>query len=137
MPNLRVLIVDDADTATLELALVGIPGVSVTLAASAREALRVLAAEEGVSAMITDLNMPQMDGFALIEQVRADAKHARLPIVVISGDTDPRTPERVQRLGVNAFFAKPYSPSAVRRKLEQLLNVDCAVAQASDLRGNF
>jgi CheY-like chemotaxis protein len=139
-PNRTVLIVDDTDTAAtaLELALLAVPGLSIRLVASARDALRILSAGDGISALITDLNMPQMDGFALIERVRADTRYARLPIMVISGDTDPRTPERVRHLGVNAFFAKPYSPAEVRQKLEQLLNVhhapESTVARVSRLR---
>ena len=72
--------------------------------------------------MVTDLQMPSMDGFELIERVRADQKLARLPIIVVSGDTNPETPERVRRLGADSFFTKPFSPAEVRRKLEQLLH---------------
>ena len=63
-----------------------------------------------------------MDGFELIEKVRSSHEKARLPIIVISGDTDPRTPERIYRLGADAYFSKPYSPTQVRQKLEQLLD---------------
>jgi CheY-like chemotaxis protein len=66
--------------------------------------------------------MPCVDGFELIAQVRSDRRYAGLPILVVSGDVDPGTPERVKRLGVDAFFAKPYSPASVRRTLENLLN---------------
>jgi PleD family two-component response regulator len=77
---------------------------------------------EKVSALITDLHLPRMDGFELIARVRSEPRHSRLPILVISGDSDSKTPERALRLGANAFFAKPYSPAAVRLKLEQLMN---------------
>jgi CheY-like chemotaxis protein len=75
-----------------------------------------------VRAMVTDLHMPRIDGFELIERVRADPRHSRIPIIALSGDSDPGTPDRLRRLGADAFFAKPYSPAAVRDKLEQLLN---------------
>ena len=120
-----VLIVDDADTCTdlLELALDLIPGVDVSCVASGLEALRVLGASSGkVCAMVTDLNMPLVDGFELIERVRSDRRYAGMPIIVVSGDVDPCTPERVKKLGVDAFFAKPYSPARVRRTLENLLD---------------
>jgi CheY-like chemotaxis protein len=125
MPRRRVIIVDDSESAgeALEMALLSIPGVCVTLMRSAREALQVLESDSGSGyALVTDLNMPQMDGFELIERVRGDGRHAGLPIVVISGDTEPATSERVRLLGVDAFFPKPYSPAQVRQKLEQLLN---------------
>jgi CheY-like chemotaxis protein len=79
-----------------------------------------------VAALVTDLNIHRApgnspDGFDLIRQLRAEPRFARLPILLISGDSDPRLPARALEQGANAFFAKPYSPSAVRRKLEQLL----------------
>jgi CheY-like chemotaxis protein len=132
-----VLVVEDVDTCAtmLEVALDRIPGVDVTCAASGQEALRLLDTfGDRICALVTDLNMPTrlnrpadlnlpcVDGFELIAQVRSDQRYAGLPILVVSGDVDPNTPERVKRLGVDAFFAKPYSPDRVRRTLENLLN---------------
>ena len=119
-----VLIVEDSENsaATLEIAFLGIPGVSVLMASSAIEALRILRNGSAVRAIVTDLNMPFMDGFELIRRLRQDGKFARTPIIVVSADTDPGIPERIAKLGVSAFFAKPYSPAQVRRKLEQILN---------------
>jgi two-component system, chemotaxis family, chemotaxis protein CheY len=120
-----VLIVEDSESsaAMLEIAFLGIPGVSVLMAPSATEALRILDSGSGpVRVMVTDLNMPHMDGYELICRVRADQRLSGIPIIVVSADTDPATPERVAALGVEAFFPKPFSPALVRRKLEQLLN---------------
>ena len=118
-----VLIVEDSDTSanTLEIALLALPDVSVTHAATARKAWQLIQ-NEVVAAVITDLHMPHMDGFELIERVRAAGGAAHLPIIVISGDSDPGTPDRVRRLGADAYFAKPYSPAAVRETLERLLH---------------
>ncbi len=120
-----VLIVEDADLCrdALELALMGIPEVTVKMVGTAEEALRQLSAEH-ISALVTDLNLPSMDGFELIEKVRAQPDRAALPILVISGDTDPRTPARLVGLGADAYFPKPYSPAEVRSKLERLLNAN-------------
>ena len=123
----KVLIVEDSENsaATLEIALLGIPGLSVLLASSAMEALQILGGEgSSVGAIVTDLNMPRMDGFELIRRVRENRNLARTPIVVVSADSDPATPERVAQLGVSAFFPKPYSPAEVRRTLEQLLDAE-------------
>ncbi|MDR3699420.1 MAG: response regulator [Candidatus Sulfopaludibacter sp.] len=120
-----VLIVDDSENtaAMLEIALGEIPGVSVQLATSAADALRILnGGGPAVQAIVTDLNMPRMDGFELIRRVRRDARHSATPIIVVSADTDPATPQRIAELGVSAYFPKPFSPAQVRRKLEQLLN---------------
>jgi CheY-like chemotaxis protein len=121
----RVLIVEDTDTcaATLEIAFLGIPDLTVVAVSSVPQALEVLR-DGPVAALVTDLHMPRVDGFELIRRVRADARLAGLPVIVVSGDTDPRTPELVAQMGVNAFFSKPYSPAEVRDKLEHLLNAN-------------
>jgi len=119
-----VLIVDDAEQCaeTLEVALFGLSGVDVVAAESAERALQLML-ERPVCALITDLHLPRMSGFDLISRVREQPGYTQVPILVISGDSDPGTPERIRALGADAFFAKPYSPSAVRKKLEMLLNV--------------
>jgi CheY-like chemotaxis protein len=120
-----VLVVEDSENnaAMLEIALSHIPEVTILLAASASEAWRILnGAGSSIRAIVTDLNMPRMDGFELIRRVRADGRLSATPVVVVSADTDPDTPQRIARLGVSAFFAKPFSPAEVRHKLEQILN---------------
>ena len=120
-----VLIVEDAETCrdTLEIALMKVPNVAVRSVTTAEEALQCLAVGD-VSALVTDLHLPRMDGFALIEAVRS--RRSSLPIVVISGDSDPRIPAHVVGLGANAYFSKPYSPSEVSHKLEELIGASAA-----------
>jgi two-component system chemotaxis response regulator CheY len=119
-----VLIVEDSENsaAMLEIAFLGIPGLSVLTTASGVEALRILDGSSPVRAVVTDLNMPRMDGYELIRRLRSHEKLSAMPIIVVSADTDPATPERIAALGVQAFFPKPFSPALVRRKLEQLLD---------------
>ena len=118
-----VLIVEDTDLCrdTLELALMKMPNLAVQSVTSAEEALTWLDSGE-VCALVTDLHLPLMDGFALIQAVRAQPQSSSLPILVISGDSDPEISSRVAGLGANAYFSKPYSPAAVRSKLEQLID---------------
>jgi two-component system chemotaxis response regulator CheY len=125
LPDRTVLIVEDSENnaTTLEIAFLGIPGVSVLMASSAVEALQLLSGEgPGLGAIVTDLNMPRMDGFEMIRRLREDGKFSGTPIIVVSADTDPATPARIAALGVNAYFPKPYSPAQVRRTLEQILD---------------
>ncbi len=120
-----ILIVEDNDACatTLEMALLGLGQLETCSAATASEALAILAQESRpVRAVVTDLQLPRMDGFELIERIRKGPTHAKLPILVISGDSDPGNSERLRQLGADAYFVKPYSPAAVRRTLEMLLN---------------
>lgn len=106
----------------LEIALMQLPGIEVRAVGTAEEALACLASDD-ISALVTDLNLPRMDGFQLIAAIRARPHGGALPIVVISGDTNPNTMERLVTLGANAYFPKPYSPSQVRHRLEELIDV--------------
>jgi CheY-like chemotaxis protein len=120
-----VLIVEDSENsaAVLELAFLGIPDIRVMQVSSGVEALHILdGGNTQVRAVVTDLNMPRMDGFELIRRIRDDTRLRTTPIIVVSADTDPDTPERMAALGVDAFFPKPFSPAQVRRTLEHLLN---------------
>jgi two-component system, chemotaxis family, chemotaxis protein CheY len=124
MEGRAVLIVEDAETcaSTLEIIFSSIHDLKILLASSAEQAWELLESRhEDIRALVTDLHMPGMDGFELIDKVRANRGHAALPIVVITGSTDPHVSDRLRRRGVNAVFAKPYSPALVREKLEQLL----------------
>ena len=113
---------DDYEHHSLKLTASHTSGLRRTgLRASSEEALKILE-RDPVSALVTDLHLPRMGGLELIAHARALPRASRLPIVVLSGDSDPRTPERVLGAGADAFFAKPYSPAAVRQKLEHLMN---------------
>jgi CheY-like chemotaxis protein len=122
-----VLIVEDnaLSVEPLEVALLPRLDWEVRVVSTAQEALHLLAVSETpVAALVTDLHLrlSLIDGFELIERVRAHPCLAQLPIIVISGDSEPGTPRRVEALGA-AYFSKPYSPGAVRQALEQLLDV--------------
>ena len=117
-----LIVEDDDDIAPLEIALACIDGVRVTVLTDGRQALKLLqSAKSEIAAVITDLNLPFVDGFDLVAAIRADGRYRRLPIIVVSGDDDPEIRDRVTKLGADAFFAKPYSPPEIRHTLEGLL----------------
>lgn len=125
MPRIALIVEDSAAAATtLEVALARIPGLDSAWVGGGIDALKYLNGPNGaeVCAVLTDLNMPGMDGAELIGFVRAAGRHCHLPIIVISGNTEPGISGRVMALGANAFFPKPFSPAAVCSKLEELLN---------------
>jgi CheY-like chemotaxis protein len=120
-----VLIVEDAETCAsiLEILFSSIPHVRVITAPNADRAWALIEKEtDGIGAIVTDLNMPGMDGFEFIERVRTHSLHAHVPIIVITGSTHHDTAEQAHARGANAVFLKPYSPARVREKLEELLS---------------
>ena len=97
-----------------------------------REGYTVLTAKDGVDAleqmketlpgvMLVDIEMPRMDGFDLARNVRADARTARIPIVMISSRTADKHRNQAAQLGVNAFLGKPYQESELLQYVSTFL----------------
>ena len=118
-----ILLVEDEShfISTLEIAFDGDAESRLAHTSTAEEALRILDSTE-IAAVITDIHLPSMDGFELIARLRGQPRFAGLPILVVSGDPDPASSERALSLGANAFFPKPYSPGAIRRKVKELIH---------------
>lgn len=120
-----VLIVEDGDNVTpLEIALASLSQTRTLVLSNGREALALLRSNpDDLAAVVTDLHLPDVDGFELVEAIRSNRRYLHLPIVVVSGDSHPDVPNRLRHLGADAFFTKPYSPAEIRQTLEGLLHV--------------
>ena len=91
---------------------------------------RVVQAEDGVHGLevlqserpdivITDINMPRMDGFGFIEGMRADPNHKATPVLVLTTESDAAKKQRAREAGATGWIVKPFDPvrlvDAVRR----------------------
>ncbi|MFN3521765.1 MAG: response regulator [Phenylobacterium sp.] len=114
-----VLTIDDSRTMRemLNLALAQ-AGYRVIQAVDGVEGLEVLEAE-GADVVITDINMPRLDGFGVIEGVRANPSHRATPILVLTTESDATKKDRARKAGATGWIVKPFNPEklidAVRR----------------------
>jgi two-component system chemotaxis response regulator CheY len=114
-----VLTVDDSRTMRdmLRLALAE-AGFRVVQAEDGVHGLEVLQGESP-NVIVTDINMPRMDGFGFIENVRSDARHRAIPILVLTTESDAAKKDRARRAGATGWIVKPFDPvrlvDAVRR----------------------
>ena len=117
-----ILVVDDSATTRSLVAsyLTDWEGVEVVEAASGFEALRVLPAR-GVDLIVTDINMPDINGLELISFVRRNAAYRSIPLLIISTEGSERDRERGLELGADAYLVKPFDPAALRRTAKELL----------------
>jgi two-component system, chemotaxis family, sensor kinase CheA len=107
MARHRVLLVDDSQFFRNMLApLLSAAGFAVTTAASAEEALGVLREGKRVDVLITDIEMPGIDGFELTSQVRRDPRTASLPIIGLSSLVSAAAVERGRQVGLHDYVAK-------------------------------
>jgi two-component system chemotaxis response regulator CheY len=116
---LHVLAVDDSRTmrGMLKMALSS-AGFDVTLAEDGVDGLEKLG---GIApdVIISDINMPRMDGFGFIEEVRRDPSRTGVPILVLTTESAAELKERARRLGATGWIVKPFDEvklvAAIRR----------------------
>jgi two-component system chemotaxis response regulator CheY len=88
-------------------------GYCVLEAADGRAALAVLA-DTDVALVLVDVHMPEMDGFALLEALRADPRHRFVPVLVLSVDGDEHMKARGRAAGATGWLVKPFDPARLR-----------------------
>lgn len=105
-PAPAILVVDDSlTTRSLERSVLEAHGYEVLLAVNGKEALDQLR-KHAVNLVITDIAMPEMDGFELLERIRADKNLEKLPVIVVSSLESREDRERGLTLGADAYIVK-------------------------------
>jgi len=116
-----ILTVDDSRTMRDMLAMaLNDAGFNVVQAVDGEDGLTVLDAHSAdVDVIITDINMPKLDGFGFIEGVRKDARHRATPILVLTTESDSSKKDRARQAGATGWIVKPFNPvkliEAIRR----------------------
>ncbi len=117
---ISVLTVDDSASirALLRVALTS-RGFAVQQAEDGQEALEWLAANE-VDVIITDINMPRLDGFGLIEKLRSSALHADRPILVLTTESSEEKKTRARSAGATGWIVKPFDADKLTAALRRV-----------------
>ena len=87
------------------------------------EALEVLS-HEWIDMIFTDINMPEMDGYTLVEEIRKNPVFEKTPIVVITSETRRRDMNNILEGKVEAILTKPFRPEDIRDYLIKLLAIE-------------
>jgi two-component system chemotaxis response regulator CheY len=107
----------------LVLALSRLKNLKVTEADDGVDGLRKLAGGK-FDIIITDINMPIMDGLKLVKRVRSDPTHKDVPIVIITTEGSNEDRSRALQLGANAYITKPIQAPQVIAKVKELLKIE-------------
>lgn len=111
---MRVLIVDDSSNfRNLLKADLEEVGASVVDAPNGRRALAIAQRDSAFDLVITDVNMPEMDGLDFTAGLRALPGFARTPVLVLTAERAPDAKERARKIGVTAWVVKPYAKDAL------------------------
>lgn len=118
---IRVLVVDDQLTirALARSTLQQLGFADISDAGDGEEALKTLAAKPA-HLVISDYNMPKMDGLALLRAVRAHPPIAQTAFIMLTGRADKELVQRAVQFGVNNYLVKPFTAADLKGKIEQV-----------------
>lgn len=117
----HILIVDDSKTVrNLVAFIIKREGYRITMAEDGLDGLEKLYAADKIDLIISDVNMPRMDGFTFIKQVREQDAYKDIPIIVLSTEGRPQDIENGMKLGANMYMVKPAQPEKMVKNIKML-----------------
>ena len=119
---MEILIVDDSSTIRLKFkSFLNVHGFIVHEAESGVEGLDLLEKNKDIKLIISDLNMPEMDGMTFIEIVASNEKTKDLPILVYTTELSQLVKKQAKSLGVKAWIPKPFNQNKILEVIEKIL----------------
>ncbi|MEH6579412.1 MAG: response regulator [Amphritea sp.] len=122
LESLRVLVVDDSSMARKVIirVLTNLGIVNVTQAIDGSDAIKLLQ-DATFDLIVTDYNMPEVNGLELTEHVRQSPNHSHVPVLMVTSEASDAHLENVAQAGVNAILDKPFQPENIQRLLTSML----------------
>ena len=124
MTAYKVLVVEDSPTMRqlIVFALKRIRGFQISEANDGVDGLKKLSADK-FDLIVTDINMPIMDGLKLVSMVRNDPNYKETPIIIITTEGANEDRERALALGANEYITKPIQTMQILETVKKLMNV--------------
>lgn len=118
--NMTTLIVDDSESIRLVLGTtLRNAGINVVEAANGEEALQQ-AKKQQFDFIITDINMPEMDGLKLIKALRELVSYRFTPILTLTNLNSDRVKEELRAIGATGWLQKPFGPASLLKTIERV-----------------
>lgn len=120
---MKLLVVDDSSTMRriIKNTLVRLGHKDVLEAEHGVEAWDLLSQNDDIKVLITDWNMPEMNGLELVKKVRAEEKYVDMPIIMVTTEGGKAEVITALKAGVNNYIVKPFTPQVLKEKLEDVL----------------
>lgn len=123
---MKLLVVDDSSTMRriIKNTLQRLGYEDIFEAENGIEAWDILDKNSDMGVLITDWNMPEMNGLELVKKTRADSRFADIPIIMITTEGGKVEVITAIKAGVNNYIVKPFTPQVLKEKLEVVLGVN-------------
>lgn len=120
---MRILVVDDSSTMRRILinCLAKMNLADVAQAGDGKEALAVLASQPPFDLVLTDWNMPNMNGLELLKAIKADAKTSAVPVVVVTTEAEKERIVEAVKCGAANYIVKPFTPDTLQEKIKAFI----------------
>jgi len=119
-PSLILIVEDDEDSREVYKEILEANGFEVETATSGTEGLR-LARELHPGAILMDISIPEMDGWAVTSRLKADPDTRHIPVIVVTAYAFPEDRTRADAIGCEGFLTKPCEPSRVLAEMQRLV----------------
>jgi two-component system, chemotaxis family, chemotaxis protein CheY len=117
-----ILVVDDSPSIRKFISLaLKIQSYTVITAEDGMQALEILTQNQTIDMVLTDLNMPNMDGIKLIKEVRKMPEYAELPIIILSSLTSERDINEGLDAGADSYLIKPFNTKKIQYEIAKYL----------------
>ena len=120
----QILVVDDSSTVRNEVSeFLKKNGLTVATAIDGRDGLAKLQGDAQIKLIVSDVNMPNMDGLTMAEKIRSDLKNSTVNIVMLTTESSPLMKERGKAAGIKGWIVKPFKGDAVLATFKKLAGV--------------
>ncbi|MEM5432101.1 response regulator [Cupriavidus oxalaticus] len=117
----KILVVDDSNAVRDEVAgFLRANGMDVQTAVDGKDGLARLKADPAIRLIISDVNMPNMDGLTMVEKVRSDLANRSVNVVMLTTESSPAMKDRGRAAGVKGWIVKPFKGAAALEGLKKL-----------------
>jgi len=122
MADIKILAVDDSPTMRrIIINTLGRAGYTdVVEAEHGKDALAKMETEK-IDFVITDWNMPEMDGLSFVTNMRNNANHAKIPVLMVTTRSVKEDIVEALKAGVNNYIVKPFTPDTLKSKIDEVL----------------
>jgi two-component system chemotaxis response regulator CheY len=118
----QVLVVDDSSTVRNEVCdFLKANGLQVASAVDGKDGLDKLKGDPAIKLVVSDVNMPNMDGLTMAEKIRGDLKNNAVNIIMLTTENSPSMKERGKAAGIKGWIVKPFNGAAVIGSLKKLV----------------